>query len=102
MQFNVLNTLIVLVATATSSLAQTAPTGCQYEVSNYVSSCVQGNNLFCSSGILDVASLCSRNPTVAALTGSVDAYATTQNEAACSGLSAGNSCMQTFLCCPSS
>lgn len=102
MQFNVLNTLIVLVATATSSLAQTAPEGCQYEVNNYASSCEQGDNLFCSAGVLDASSLCSRNPTIAALTGSLDAYATTENEAACSGLSAGNSCFQTILCCPSS
>lgn len=84
MQFPTLTLLASIMAVAASAQE------CSYEYANYLSVCNQGDNLFCSGNI----NACPKGKT-----DTFDETATKENEKACVGLSAGDSCQQTIACC---
>lgn len=63
---------------------------CTYETANYLSVCKQGNNVFCGG---------NTNVCPSGKTDTFDTKATEANEASCSDIAVGESCVQTVACC---
>lgn len=101
MQFSLLTVLAcasALAAAAPQDLPATVAPGpfraekraCTYMTADYLSSCTQGETLFCTG---------NTNACPSGKTDTQDASSTKKNEQACSGKAKLDNCMQTIACC---